>query len=103
MNSMPTSPSGSSRRKPPDLTSCGVDAPGPLRYQGRVGSHAVSSSSLEGLRVVWWMTAMRASYHGTHTRRVIRSAVGGRRSAAAQVVRGRLVAGQERLEVQLCQ
>lgn len=67
MNSMPTSPSGSSSRKPPALANSGVPVP---VYHGRVGSQAVSSSSLVGSRVVLWMIAMRrilsADRGGTH-------------------------------------
>lgn len=67
MNSIPTSPSGSSSRKPPALVNSGVPVP---VYHGRVGSQAVSRSSLVGLRVVWWMIAIRrilsVSRGGTH-------------------------------------
>src|ERR1700733_989296 len=56
MNSRPTSPAGSSRRNPPALVSDG--RPAAPWYQGRDGSHSVSSSSLVGFSVVRWMTLM---------------------------------------------
>src|SRR3954452_29696 len=55
MTSMPTSPAGSSSRKPPSLRSTGVR---PLAaYQRCWGSHAVSRSSLDGASVVRWISA----------------------------------------------
>src|SRR6476469_4597839 len=55
MTSMPTALARSSRRKPPSLRSTGV---WPFAaYQRCCGSQAVSSSSLVGSSVVWWISA----------------------------------------------
>jgi hypothetical protein len=55
INSMPTSPAGSSSRNPPAFANEGVSPP---RYQGCVGNHVVSNASLLGFRVVQWITAI---------------------------------------------
>src|SRR5690606_40217698 len=49
---------GSSSRTPPPLVNAGAGTPGPSAYHGREGDQEASSSSVVGLRVVWWMTAM---------------------------------------------
>lgn len=54
MSSMPTSPAGSSSRKPPAF----AGRASPPVCHARVGSHSASSSSLVGCSVVRWMTAI---------------------------------------------
>src|SRR5579859_2074784 len=73
MNSMPTSPAGSSSRNPPALRRSVVPSPW---YQGCRGSHCASSSSLVGVIVVWWIMA-------------IRELLGGRRRGEDKVTAGR--------------